>query len=523
MKTLLAALTAHTAAAACLIHGTVVDATTGQPLAVTRTFVRPYQKPGSRQTLRLSDAKGAFRFDQLDAGVYELSAVRAGYLDAVYGARPGTLDGVEISVEGAIETPAVVLQMTRSASLAGTLSDAGGELLEGASVTLWHKIWNSNEHRWGLDEVTDRSTDDRGWFRFGQLPPGNYYVSAKERNDPGGLDEKGRLVFRSSPPIYFGGDYTFERATAIALDAGQDAGIAITIPPRTGGRSLTARLAPGVERGVNAELSAHGMQDEPRAVARIREDGTVSIQNLQPDRYWLLTSGVTPFIQVKVDLTDGDLEDVVLAPQPAYDVPVSLSGVPKGIRNVDLLAHESATGEFHRFRAREGQPTYVMNDLAAGVYWLETRGNDGYLKNLVIDGRSRPDTVLDLRSGPPVLVEAVFSTHLANISGRVESVPGRLKSTVVWANEERSTVEEVGDSVKAGGDGQFQLEKMPPGKYRLFAIEGFDPDLWGSLELAAALREKSVAVELQEDDGKRVILQLITAGEWEKALRKVGM
>jgi hypothetical protein len=64
---------------------------------------------------------------------------------------------------------------------------------------------------------------------------------------------------------------------------------------------------------------------------------------------------------------------------------------------------------------------------------------------------------------------------------------------------------------------------MPPGKYRLFAIEGFDEDMWGSPELAAALREKSVAVELRESDEKQAALPLITAEEWDTALRKVGM
>lgn len=77
--------------------------------------------------------------------------------------------------------------------------------------------------------------------------------------------------------------------------------------------------------------------------------------------------------------------------------------------------------------------------------------------------------------------------------------------------------------MKADQAGQFQLEKMPPGKYRLFAIEGFDEDMWGSPELAAALREKSVVVELQESDKKQVTAPLISAEQWEQALRKVGM
>jgi hypothetical protein len=39
----------------------------------------------------------------------------------------------------------------------------------------------------------------------------------------------------------------------------------------------------------------------------------------------------------------------------------------------------------------------------------------------------------------------------------------------------------------------------------------------------AALREKSVVVELREGDEKQVTILLISTEEWDNALRKVGM
>ena len=51
------------------------------------------------------------------------------------------------------------------------------------------------------------------------------------------------------------------------------------------------------------------------------------------------------------------------------------------------------------------------------------------------------------------------------------------------------------NSDTADSAGKFEGEELPPGKYRVFAIEGFDDDLWGSSELAAALKEKSREVE----------------------------
>jgi hypothetical protein len=64
---------------------------------------------------------------------------------------------------------------------------------------------------------------------------------------------------------------------------------------------------------------------------------------------------------------------------------------------------------------------------------------------------------------------------------------------------------------------------MAPGKYRFFAIEGYDEDLWGSVELAKALWERSVEVELREGERKEIPVPPISYEEWTAALRKVGM
>jgi hypothetical protein len=95
--------------------------------------------------------------------------------------------------------------------------------------------------------------------------------------------------------------------------------------------------------------------------------------------------------------------------------------------------------------------------------------------------------------------------------------------TVVWMDEAKSRTEVSGNSTDVDSSGKFELEWLAPGKYRLFAIEGFDEAPWGSLELAAALREKSLAVELHEGETRQLTLPLISSEEWTAALWKVGL
>jgi hypothetical protein len=281
-----------------------------------------------------------------------------------------------------------------------------------------------------------------------------------------------------------------------------------------------------VDHEDQATLELRDSKNNDRRIStRIGKDGSVSMHNLIPGKYSLRTFA-TASVEMDVDLTDGDVDGLVLTPTRSFGVRIVVLNGPKSSHQFPVRAREMGTGDVRGSALGKADGSYDLRGLKPGVYWLDWNGKEGYLKSLIIDGQARADTMLDVRSGAPGLVQAVFSPNLAQMSGHVErgeAAPGLLATTVVWMDEERSRAEALGGSVKAEQGGQFQLEQMPPGKYRLFAIEGFDGDMWGSPELAAALRERSVVVELRESDKKQVTVPLISAEEWDKALRKVGM
>jgi hypothetical protein len=134
--------------------------------------------------------------------------------------------------------------------------------------------------------------------------------------------------------------------------------------------------------------------------------------------------------------------------------------------------------------------------------------------------------MLDLRQGQPGAVEVILSPNVATLEGHLDRTEGSLPSlatTVVVMDEAQSRTEVVSEQVTVDHTGKFKVESLPPGQYRLFAVEGFEESLWGSPELAAALREKSLPVELRESENKPVAVPVITLDDWTAALRKVGM
>ena len=165
--------------------------------------------------------------------------------------------------------------------------------------------------------------------------------------------------------------------------------------------------------------------------------------------------------------------------------------------------------------------------LRPGIYRIEPLNQAPlYLKRVVVGGRAQADEWLDLRQGVPSGVELVIGSKPAALEGRLDLRKGEAHEfaiTVVAVDEARSGAEVKYETTVADHTGDFGFADLAPGKWRVFAIEGFEEGPWGSPELAEALREKSVAVELQEGRTGKVKVPVTAFEEWEAALRKVGM
>ncbi|MDY7231443.1 carboxypeptidase regulatory-like domain-containing protein [Hyalangium rubrum] len=146
--------------AAARISGVLVDEA-GQPVPHIRVFLKERRKGPDDFSLitdgNAADAEGRFSLDAPHEGAWVLDVSDEGFLQQ------------EVSVQAPSEGVRMVL--SRGATVAGTVTDARGQAVERASVTLWRLEPEEGPER-------SRQTGEEGRFTLQGVRPGRYMVEA---------------------------------------------------------------------------------------------------------------------------------------------------------------------------------------------------------------------------------------------------------------------------------------------------------------------------------------------------------
>ena len=153
------------------LSGVVVSAEDGKS-PIRRAMVTI---EGPSQLSQITDDEGKFVFDEVIAGEYQVTATRAAYLPAGYGARrPGRLPS-RLSIAAGASINNVTLYIAKGAAIEGVVRDINGEPAANVGVVV-----SPAGDIPQLSSVLGSPwmTDDRGLYRAYGLAPGAYMVFA---------------------------------------------------------------------------------------------------------------------------------------------------------------------------------------------------------------------------------------------------------------------------------------------------------------------------------------------------------
>ena len=502
-------------AAPCAIAGTVLDSASDRPIGRARVMA---EVPGSYSFVKLTDERGNFCFEKLTPANYHVAVQKAGYAEAWH---PVTLS---VEEDGVVKP--IVLRMTRYASISGTVLGADGEPVPGAEVTEWERIRINGQ--WRPQEADHVSADGNGVFTISQVLPGTYYLSVKGAGLSGSRYMEAAV--EQEVETFYSGSTSFAGATPVEVKAGEQLdGLVLTL--RKGRlRSVTGRIPSPPRSGFLSYQAETETGWGSSGSIPMAKDGTFAKIGLPPAHYTIrLNDGKRWIAMREVDLTVGDATGVTLEPVETVDIPVTFrtegQGAPfrPGTGGWDTLLLRESADEGVQLHA-DDDGSYRFVGVRRGIYRLrvELAGRRLYLKGVAYGGEAQTANRVDLRSTRAGSLELTFSSNVAEVQGRVSADEGA-DITVILVDAVKGP-EAARIAGQAGTDqrGRFELATVPPGKYRLFAIEGFREAEWGSAGLAKTLTGKSVDLDLREGESRQVSVTAISAGEWQAAVRKNG-
>jgi hypothetical protein len=128
--------------------------------------------------------------------------------------------------------------------------------------------------------------------------------------------------------------------------------------------------------------------------------------------------------------------------------------------------------------------TFRLEKVPAGKYRVGLASDQAYVKSMRLGATAIEGAVLDLSNGSSGAdLSLLVSASTGSISGTVQDDRGNAAGTVVvLTNAGEESV--IGPWVTtAGADGTYTFANVPPGSFRLVAIQESDPEIQGAVAL----------------------------------------
>ncbi len=513
--------------------GTVVDSVTGEP--IRKALV---QLHGAQQYTVFSDGDGRFQFGGLPAGVMSLSAQKPGYFG-----EQELRSRMPASFEVGPKSESAVIKLTPEGIIAGRVATTTGAPLEHVPLSLTYL--NVRDGRRHSEVKGNTFTDEDGRFRFANLLPGSYYLSA------GPITPMPETLFDAPPrpktgysEVYYPGVPDLASASAIALSAGQQiqADFALQAVPVFNVSGTISGYA--ANQGVGIQLCDQSGNPLPLSYQFSPENSRFDFHGVPAGLYILkANSQSAPNQPVRVDArlsVASDIYDLRLALAPAITIPISVQkesvspptrndrnyarfsaqGFPLGAR---LMSNQAGIGDaYANLEGPPSQQTLIFRNVEPGRYSVEFMPQPPWYVLSAEYGQTNLLTD-DLTVGAGAqssTIQVVLRDDNATLSGTVTPSAGvKVPATIVAiperfpkASAKMAYYSPPSDKPQGPIEG-FSFSALAPGDYLVFAFDHLDGIEYSNPDVLQTYASQAAHVTLSPNQHAKVTLELIHTGD----------
>jgi 5-hydroxyisourate hydrolase-like protein (transthyretin family) len=468
-----------------------------------------------------TDRDGKFVVTKLEEGSYRVAVAIDGYVRQEYGQRIFPGQGTPLKLAAGEVLKDLAIRLTPTAAINGRIADKDGKPAAGVLVQLVRVTYNATGQK-VMQLPTRATTNDRGEYRLFFIAPGRYYLAAG--TPPGNTSPIQPDWF---PFIFYPNTMDPNRALIIDVKAGSEMAFDMVIPRQQPysirGRIVDAASAKPGAVGLSLAYSGMGggVAYQHYGQSYNPTTGLFEIPDLPPGTYIVQANTGNASAQVLVEITDADVEGVniivskgsSITGQVRMDGGGALPGAPTRIQLRRVVAGIANYVGFAPNGQAGADGTFKFEGVLDGQYRASiTAPADHYVKEARFEGRDALNSPVEVAEsrGASSALEIVLSPNVAQIDGvarndRGQPVSGARIVLVPERNRERG---ELFTAATSDQSGRFNMRRIVPGDYRLFAWEAIENNAYFDPEVLK--RDESRGILMRIDESARLNLEAKT-------------
>ena len=474
-----------------------------------------------------SDAAGKFKFEAVAPGDYYFTVKHAGFMDENYKATgPNRLEG-EVHLTSGQALSEVEFRLVPQGAVAGKVVDEAGDPVGDAAVTASKYSYASGRRQ--LQPADTGTTNDRGEFRLGKLPPGRYYLSAElsalnflDSTPPPPKDGSPETGYVST---YFPRTTDVQQAEAVEVKAGGDVpGFVIHLQKsrvvRVKGKLVGADGNPLKQAQI---MLMSGARPGSMRMAAVNDpEGKFEIANLSPGSYMAMTmqlNGSTPTMTMQpLIVPNENLSDVKLgaAAEGSVTGKVTVAGDGKiAIKGLGIMVGGEDSPVMPATATVDESGAFTLKKISSAPYDLNLpRVPPGsYLKSVLWNGREKLGEPLDFSAGTTGDLQVILGTDGATFDAKVsrDDKPAADATVVLLPEDAGRRHPETTRTESTDDTGHATFKDVPPGNYLVFAWEKVEQGDWFDPAFVKAAANDAARVTIGPKDNQHVELKAIPA------------